>query len=120
MSRPACGLIVKCYVTFHMRTALMTLLLLTTTFNAWGQNETVTVTGDPAQLLDGAPDEAVTGLALPLSQTPRAATAVSDVTLQRYGVTGLDSLTAITPNAYTASYYGVEGAVNLRGTLADN
>ena len=47
-------------------------------------------------------------------------TAVSDTTLDRYGVTGVDTLTAITPSAYTASYYGVEGAVNLRGTLAES
>src|SRR5690606_34691329 len=44
----------------------------------------------------------------------------SETTLSRYGVTGLDDLTAITPNAYTSSFYGVEGAVNLRGTLAEN
>ena len=32
----------------------------------------------------------------------------------------MDTLSAITPSAYTASYYGVEGTVNLRGTLAEN
>ena len=32
----------------------------------------------------------------------------------------MDTLSAITPSAYTASYYGVEGAVNLRGTLAES
>ena len=63
-----------------------------------------------------------TGLGLSLSETPRAidASGQYQVTLDRYGVTGMDSLTAITPGAYTASFYGVEGSVNLRGTLADN
>jgi iron complex outermembrane receptor protein len=82
--------------------------------------ETVTVTGDRAHLIETQPDETALGLDLPLLETPRAVTAVSDTTLDRYGITGVDTLTAITPSAYTASYYGVEGAVNLRGTLADS
>ena len=86
---------------------------------AWAQ-ETVTVTADPVRLLDGGPSEAGIGLNLSLNRLPRAATQVSETTLSRYGVTGVDDLTAITPNAYTASFYGVEGTVNLRGTLAEN
>ena len=82
--------------------------------------ETVTVTGDAAHLIETAPDDTAFGLDKPLLETPRAVTAVSDTTLDRYGITGVDTLTAITPSAYTASYYGVEGAVNLRGTLAEN
>src|SRR5215469_2923447 len=73
--------------------------------------ETVIVTGDRAHLIETQPDDTALGLNLPLLQTPRAVTAVSDTTLDRYGVTGVDTLTAITPSAYTASYYGVEGAV---------
>jgi hypothetical protein len=82
--------------------------------------ETVQVNADPVHLMDRAPGEAATGLMLPLAQTPRAATQVSDITLGRYGVEGLDDLTAITPSSYTGSFYGVDGSVNLRGTLADN
>jgi len=82
--------------------------------------ETVIVTADPVRLLDARASEAATGLDLPLGRLPRAATQVSETTLSRYGVTGLDDLTAITPNAYTSSFYGVEGSVNLRGTLAEN
>jgi iron complex outermembrane receptor protein len=85
-----------------------------------GTIETVTVTGDRAHLIETQPDDTALGLELPLLETPRAVTAVSDTTLDRYGITGVDTLTAITPSAYTASYYGVEGAVNLRGTLADS
>jgi iron complex outermembrane receptor protein len=101
-----------------MKAVPFTLLLLATP--ALAQTETINVTADPVHLLDGAPAEAATGLGLPLMLTPRAATSVSTVTLTRYGVEGLDDLTAITPSAYTASYYGVDGAVNLRGTLAEN
>src|ERR1700742_3874387 len=88
---------------------------------AYGQEiESVIVTGDQAHLIQIKPDDTAIGIAKPLLETPRAVTAVSDVTLSRYGVTGVDTLSAITPSAYTASYYGVEGAVNLRGTLAEN
>ena len=82
--------------------------------------ETVIVTGDRAHLIETQPDDTALGLELPLIDTPRAVTAVSDTTLDRYGITGVDTLTAVTPSAYTASYYGVEGAVNLRGTLAES
>src|SRR3984957_17494294 len=106
-----------------MKAALPTLFLLAVIPAAWAQNDsttTITVTADPVHLLDDDPHEAATGLDLSLSETPRAVTQASAVTLDRYGVTGMDSLTAITPGAYTASFYGVEGAVNLRGTVADN
>ncbi len=82
--------------------------------------ETVVVTGDAAHLIEMQPDDTALGIAKPLLETPRAVTAVSDTTLDRYGITGVDTLSAITPSAYTASYYGVEGAVNLRGTLAES
>jgi len=82
--------------------------------------ESVTVTGDRAHLIELQPSETAFGIAKPLVETPRAITVVSDTTIDRYGVTGVDTLSAITPSAYTASYYGVEGAVNLRGTLAES
>ena len=88
---------------------------------AWADDiETVVVTGDQVHLIEVRPDDTALGIAKPLVETPRAITAVSDTTLERYGVTGVDTLSAITPSAYTASYYGVEGAVNLRGTLAES
>src|SRR6478609_3471664 len=81
---------------------------------------TVTVTGDRAHLIETKPNDTALGLDKPLIETPRAVTVVSDTTIDRYGVMGVDTLTAITPSAYTASFYGVEGAVNLRGTLAES
>jgi len=82
--------------------------------------ESITVTGDPVHLLQTGANDAAFGLDKPLLETPRAITLVSDATIARYGVSGVNDLTAITPSAYTASYYGVEGAVSLRGTLAEN
>jgi iron complex outermembrane receptor protein len=95
-------------------------LLQLSTARAEDGVETVIVTGDQVHLIEIRPDDTAFGIAKPLVETPRAITAVSDTTLERYGVTGVDTLSAITPSAYTASYYGVEGAVNLRGTLAES
>jgi len=88
---------------------------------AWAQGvESITVSGDPVHLLETRANAAAFGLDKPLIETPRAVTLVSDTTIARYGIDGINDLTAITPSAYTASYYGVEGAVSLRGTLAEN
>jgi len=84
------------------------------------QAESITVTGDVVHLLQTGDNSAALGLDKPLLETPRAVTLVSDTTIARYGITGVNDLTAITPSAYTASYYGVQGAVSLRGTLAEN
>ncbi|HWY65277.1 MAG TPA: TonB-dependent receptor [Rhizomicrobium sp.] len=82
--------------------------------------ESITVEGDPVHLLQTQANSAAFGLDKPLLETPRAVTLVSDATIARYGIDGVNDLTAITPSAYTASYYGVEGSVSLRGTLAEN
>ncbi|HWM61829.1 MAG TPA: TonB-dependent receptor [Rhizomicrobium sp.] len=82
--------------------------------------EAITVTGDPVHLLQTHANDTAFGLDKPLLETPRAVTLISDTTIARYGITGVNDLTAITPSAYTASYYGVEGSVSLRGTLAEN
>ena len=61
--------------------------------------ESVTVTEDVVRLLHPGANSAAFGLDKPLLQTPRAVTLISDTTIARYGV---------------------EGAVSLRGTLAEN
>ena len=97
------------------------LLAMIWTAPAFAQGvESITVSGDPVHLLHTGANDAAFGLDKPLLETPRAVTLVSDATIARYGVSGVNDLTAITPSAYTASYYGVEGAVSLRGTLAEN
>jgi iron complex outermembrane receptor protein len=105
---------------FLSRLLASALLTVPLTAKADPAPETVTVTGDRVHLIETRPDDTALGLDKPLLETPRAVTVVSDTTIDRYGVTGVDTLTAITPSAYTASFYGVEGAVNLRGTLAES
>jgi len=80
----------------------------------------VVVTADKVGLLEKKPSSTVFGLDKPLLDTPRAATFVSDVTMERYGITNIDQLVEISPSSYTASFYGVPGSLNIRGTLAED
>ena len=75
---------------------------------------------DKAGLLEKQPSTTVFGLEKSLLETPRSASFVSDTTLERFGIETLDGLTAVSPGTYTASFYGVPGSLNIRGTLAEN
>src|SRR5476651_1019450 len=55
-----------------------------------------------------------------LIETPRAATMITDTNIQRYGIQTIDQLTTVAPGTFTASFYGVPGTLNVRGTLAEN
>ncbi|PZR33325.1 TonB-dependent siderophore receptor [Caulobacter segnis] len=83
-------------------------------------DEIVVKARDKAGLLEKQPNNTVFGIDKPLLETPRSASFVSDLTLQRYGIETIDGLTAVSPGTYTASFYGVPGALNIRGTLAEN
>ncbi len=83
-------------------------------------DEIVVKARDKAGLLEKQPNNTVFGIDKPLLETPRSASFVSDVTLQRYGIETIDGLTAVSPGTYKASFYGVPGALNRRGNLAEN
>lgn len=90
---------------------------------SWAQvelEEVVVTAQDRTGLLEKAPSDSVFGLDKPLIETPRSASFASDVTLERYGIESIDELTAVSPGTYTASFYGVAGALNIRGALAEN
>jgi iron complex outermembrane receptor protein len=80
----------------------------------------VVVTSDKAGLLEKRPSNTVFGLDKPLIDTPRSASLISDVTIQRYGIQTIDDLVAVAPGTFTASFYGVAGSLNIRGTYAEN
>jgi iron complex outermembrane receptor protein len=83
-------------------------------------DEVLVLARDKAGLLEKQPSTTVFGLEKSLLETPRSASFVSDTTLQRFGIETIDGLTAVSPGTYTASFYGVPGALNIRGTLAEN
>lgn len=80
----------------------------------------IVVTADRVGLLETRPNPTVFGLDKPLVETPRAATVASELTLKRYGIDSVTDLVAVSPGAGTASWFGIPGSVNLRGTMSDN
>ena len=80
----------------------------------------IVVTADKAGLLERRPNSVVFGLDKPLVDTPRSASLISATTIQRYGIQTIDGLVAIAPGTFTASFYGVAGTLNIRGTYAEN
>jgi iron complex outermembrane receptor protein len=80
----------------------------------------IVVTSDKAGLLEKRPSTTVFGLDKPLIDTPRSASLISDLTIQRYGIQTVDDLVKIAPGTFTASFYGVPGSLNIRGTYAEN
>lgn len=103
-----------------MKYALSILLLLSASAPALAQTEIVVTGRDPAGLLERRASDAVFGVAKPLLETPRSASLASAATLERYGVRDINDLVEVSPGAFTDSYYGVAGSLNLRGTLAEN
>ncbi len=94
-------------------------LLLASAAKAQTVDTVVVSARDQAGLLERLPSDTVLGIAKPLIDTARSASFVSNQTLSRYGVQSVDGLGAVTPGAYTASFFGVPGALNVRGTLAE-
>ncbi|WP_340692009.1 TonB-dependent receptor plug domain-containing protein [Hyphomonas sp.] len=83
---------------------------------------TVMVTGtrlDPLDQLQKGATDSLTGLSMSLLETPRSASRVSEITIDRYGMEDVDDLLAAVPGTFTASFFGVPGNLNVRGTLAD-
>jgi iron complex outermembrane receptor protein len=93
------------------------------TVNATGNetvDEVVVTARDQAGLLERLPSDTLLGFSKPLIETPRSASFVSAQTLARYGVRSVDALSAVSPGAYTSSFFGVPGSLTVRGTLAEN
>lgn len=51
-----------------------------------------------------------------LAETPRSASSVSKEQLERFGVTNIYDLVAQSPGTFTNSFFGVGGALDIRGT----
>ncbi|MCT2398798.1 TonB-dependent siderophore receptor [Novosphingobium mangrovi (ex Huang et al. 2023)] len=60
------------------------------------------------------------GLGMSQVETPRATSTVSLSMIDQYSLTTVRDLIAVTPGVFTASFYGVDGTVNIRGEYADN
>ncbi|MCY3542191.1 MAG: TonB-dependent receptor [Gammaproteobacteria bacterium] len=60
--------------------------------------------------------ETVYGFGKTLLLTPRSASSVSDEMINRFGIRDIDELIAVAPGTFTQSFFGVAGALDIRGT----
>ncbi len=84
------------------------------------EDYTVTDVNDDLSILPSEPSEGAFGLSLPLLETPRSVTEVSADLVKTYALRSVDDLVRLTPGAFTSSFFGIRGAMDIRGQTADN
>ena len=84
------------------------------------EDYTVIDVNDDLSILPSEPSEGAFGLSLPLLETPRSVTEVSDDLVKTYALRSVDDLVRLTPGAFTNSFFGIKGAMDIRGQQADN
>ena len=90
---------------------------------SYGQEviEEVLVTGqDYLSLLPKQKSSSAFGLDKIITQTPRSVTEVSSDLIEKFALRSVDDLVRLTPGAFTSSFVGIKGAMDIRGEPADN
>jgi iron complex outermembrane receptor protein len=87
-----------------------------------GPEAAIVVTGarDLAGVLQKTESSTLFGIDKPLVDTPRSITDISDKLLSRYNIKSVYDFTAVAAGTYTGSFFGVPGAIAVRGSVADN
>jgi iron complex outermembrane receptor protein len=78
-------------------------------------SEEIVVTGT-LRALPGERVPGVFGFDKTITETPRAVSTISSEQMERFGVTEIYDLVAQTPGTFTNSFFGVAGALDIRGT----
>jgi iron complex outermembrane receptor protein len=83
--------------------------------------ETIEVTGvkDTNSIMPPESNSAF-GFDKSLVDTPRSVTEVSSDLIEAYALRSVDDLVRITPGAFTSSFFGIQGSMDVRGEPADN
>jgi len=82
--------------------------------------ESIVVTGAKAGITNIRPTDTVSGLNQTIVEIPRSVSTLDSTLLKDLQVRSIHDLTIATPSTYTAAYFGVAGAVQIRGNIADN
>ena len=80
--------------------------------------ETIVVRAD-LESLPGDSVPSLTGFEKSLLETSRSASTMSDEMLARFNVRDIDELIAFAPGSFTQSFFGVAGALDIRGTSGE-
>lgn len=79
----------------------------------------VEVTRDPHRILPDAASSASFGFSKPLLETPRSVSAISEETIELFGLSAVEDLMRVVPGVYTTTRYGIQGSVDVRNVPAD-
>ncbi|MEP0355778.1 TonB-dependent receptor plug domain-containing protein [Paraglaciecola sp.] len=83
--------------------------------------EKISVVGVKDENMIMPPESSSTyGFDMSLVETPRSVTEVSSDLIEAYGLRSVDDLVRMTPGAFTSSFFGIQGAMDIRGETADN
>ena len=82
--------------------------------------EEIVVTGDRLDVIPTKPVDSVFGFGKSVLETPRSLTTISNDLLEKTIITGINDLVALTPGAFTESFFGVAGSLDVRGSPGEN
>jgi len=82
--------------------------------------EEITVVADRVGLLRERESDSVFGVSRSLVEIPRSISVVSELTIERYAIETIDDFVTTTPGTYGGSFFGVPGAISVRGRRGDN
>lgn len=75
---------------------------------------------DPYSVLPSRPSDSVFGTEQPLIDMPRSVSVLESDLMVRYGIKTVNDFVAVTAGTFTGNYFGVPGALDVRGERADN
>jgi iron complex outermembrane receptor protein len=85
--------------------------------------EEIVVTGEQIDTYDVLPDrptDSVFGTERTLAETPRSVTLIESPLIDLYGIRTVNDFVNMTAGTFTGNYFGVAGALDVRGERADN
>ncbi len=109
--------------------AALAVTLLAGSFSSFAQEtseqdvEKIDVVGKASDYLSIIPSEDTSsafGLTKSLYETPRSVTEISEDLVEKFALRSVDDLVRLTPGAFTSSFFGIKGAMDIRGEAADN
>ena len=80
----------------------------------------VTAKRDYFSILPNQSSDSSFGLDMSLVDTPRSVSEVREDLIQKFALRSVDDLVRLTPGAFTSSFFGIRGAMDIRGEPADN
>ncbi|MDZ7643043.1 MAG: hypothetical protein U5K76_01665 [Woeseiaceae bacterium] len=80
----------------------------------------ITVVADRVGLLRDRESDSMFGINRSLVDTPRSISVISEVTMDRYAIETIDDFITTTPGTYGGSFFGVPGAISVRGRRGEN